>query len=87
MYQQINHRTCVAAIGAMTGAVKAQRALLSVGIAAEVVALSPEQTKRGCAYGVEFPCDRETEVRAALRAARVSVSQYISKGTADRDLF
>ena len=78
-YQRPDGRVFVAAIGSMTAAVKAQRALLAAGIHAEVIALSPHQTRRGCAYGVEFPHVLEHEARAALRDARVSVSQYIEK--------
>lgn len=73
-------KKCVAAVGAMTAAIKAQRVLRSAEIDAEVVALAPEETRRGCAYGVEFSAARENEARAAFRAARVSVSQYILKG-------
>ena len=71
---------CVAAVGSMTAAIKAQRVLLSFGIDAEVVALAPEETRRGCAYGVEFAAASENAARAAFRAARISVSQYILKG-------
>ncbi len=80
MHTPSTRRSCIAALGPMTAAVKAQRALLSAGIHAEVVALAPEDTRRGCAYGVEFSCNREGEARTALRAARLSVSQYIEKG-------
>lgn len=79
----INHtpmRTTVAAIGSMTAAVKAQRTLLAAGIHAEVVALTPEETRRGCAYGVEFFSIHNTAARTALRNARIAVSQYIEKG-------
>lgn len=68
---------CVAAIGSMTAAIKAQRALLSANISAEVIALAPEETRRGCAYGVEFAAISENAARAVFRAARISVSQYI----------
>ena len=79
MYTRSSRRICVAALGSMTAAVKAQRALLASDIEAEVVALAPEDTRRGCAYGVEFPCDRAGAVRTSLHAARISVSQYIEK--------
>lgn len=71
---------CVAAVGSMTAVIKAQRALLAANISAEVVALAPEETRRGCAYGVEFAAASENAARAAFRAARISVSQYILKG-------
>ena len=80
MYTRASRRqSCIAALGSMTAAVKAQRALLALGIKSEVVALSPEDTRRGCAYGVEFPCDRASEVHRSLNAARISVSQYIER--------
>ena len=69
----------MAAIGSMTAAVGARRALATNGISSEVVALSPEQTRRGCAYGVEFALRDERAARTILRAARISVSQYIEK--------
>ena len=70
---------CVGALPSMTVAIKAQRILLAQGIACEVVSLSGKETKRGCAFGVEFPCARESAVRTALRTARVAVSQYFQK--------
>ena len=71
---------CVAAIGSMTLCVKAQRILLSGGIKAEVVSLLPEETRRGCAYGVAFPRASESEAKALLRRANISVTQYFTKG-------
>ena len=70
----------VAAIGSMTAAIKAQRALAASGIAVEIISLSPGETRRGCAYGIEYPVQFDTSVRNALRAARISVSQYLRKG-------
>lgn len=70
----------IAAIGSITAAVKAQRTLLSAGIAAEVVALSPQDTRKGCAYGVEISPSSEISARNVLRTAGISVSQYIKKG-------
>ena len=70
---------CVAAIGSMTLCIKAQRALLDNGIAAHVIALSPRETRNGCAYGVAFSPAAERSARAALGHARVPVSQYLTK--------
>ena len=71
--------TCVAAIGSMTAAVGAERALAANGIESEVVALSPEETRRGCAWGVEFDATLERAARATLHYARISVSQYFKR--------
>lgn len=70
---------CVAAIGSMTMAMKAQRALLNRGIAARVLALSPAETRHGCAYGVSFSADEEASARGALQAGGIAVSQYFKK--------
>lgn len=70
---------CVAAIGSMTLCVKAQRLLLSNGIKGDIISLLPEETRRGCAFGVSFPIAREGEVRALLRRAQIPVSQYFKK--------
>ncbi len=71
---------CVAAIGSMTMAMKAQRTLLNRGVAARVLALSPAETRHGCAYGVSFSANDESAARAALQAAGIAVSQYFKKG-------
>lgn len=70
---------CVAAIGSMTLCIKAQRALLDGGIAAHVIALSPRETRNGCAYGVAFALTAERNARAVLTHARIPVSQYFTK--------
>ena len=70
---------CVAALGAITAAIKAQHVLLNAGIAAEVISLSPTQTKKGCAFGVAFPCMMQNAARIALQAARIPVSQFIKQ--------
>ena len=71
--------SCVAAIGAMSPAVRAQRVLLTAGITAEVVGLSPSETKRGCAFGLRFACESTPAVREALRRARISPSEYLER--------
>jgi glycosyltransferase A (GT-A) superfamily protein (DUF2064 family) len=73
------HPKLIAAIGSMTAAIRAQRALLSANVLAEVVSLLPSQTQRGCAYGVEFSASNAPAVRLALRRARIHVSQYIER--------
>ena len=70
---------CIAAVGSMTAALKAAQILKGAGVAAEVRALSPNETRKGCAYGVSYPCELSRTVRLSLQAARVSVSQYVRK--------
>lgn len=70
---------CLAALGPMTAAIKAQRALLGGGIKAEVEALSPTESRRGCAYGVSFPCEKRDHARALFRSAGIPVVQYMQR--------
>ena len=79
MYSPTPKNSIVAAFGAMTTAIKAQRVLAAEGITAEVVTLSPKETRRGCAYGLAFTMADERTVRAALLAARIPPSQFISR--------
>ncbi len=72
---------CVAALGGMTTAQKATRALAAQGIFSEVISLSATQTRRGCAFGISFDCDATDRVRAALKGNGISVSQYLQRGS------
>lgn len=71
---------CTAAAPSLTFCVKAQRLLAQSFISAEVVRLEPSMTQRGCAYGIEFPCDRKREVRSILSRANIRITQYIDGG-------
>ena len=74
---------CIAAVGSMTMALKAEQVLKNAGVTAEVRPLSPRETRKGCAYGVAFPCEVQRAARIALQRARIPVSQYLKKdGTA-----
>lgn len=70
---------CIAAIGSLTLSLKAQRMLQAAGLAAEVLALSREETRQGCAYGVSFPCNVRNQVRNTLAAQRLFPTQYIER--------
>ncbi len=69
----------IAAIGSLTAALGAQRALQNAGVFSEVISLLPSQTRKGCAYGLEFAAADEERARSALRTARIGVAQYLRK--------
>ena len=71
---------CIGALGSMTLALKATRALASHGIFAEVIGLTAGETKRGCAFGISFDCGAIDQVRRILKGHDISVSQYLQKG-------
>ena len=71
---------CVGAIGSMTAALKATQELAKYGIRVEVIGLSANETRRGCAYGISFDCNAINEVRNALKKSGITVSQYLQRG-------
>lgn len=73
-------KICTASLISLTYAIKAQKELAKRGFAAKVVKLDPSLSKKGCTYGVEFDCTEGRAVRAALSAARISVTGYHNGG-------
>lgn len=60
---------CVAPIGSITQALRARDVLAREGIGVTVVRNDPAATRHGCAYAISYPCDRERQIRGALRGA------------------
>ena len=73
-------KSCTAAIGSLTLAMKAKSALDEVGLYGKIVKLDPTMTRRGCAYGIEYDCENHKSVRSAFNTAKISVSSYIKGG-------
>lgn len=71
-------KQCTAALGSLTNAIKAQRALTKEGIQCEVVKLDSSMTRRGCAYGVEYSCSDHRSVRAVMNQEKITVTSYIN---------
>lgn len=72
------HRTenaCRVATESMTMAMKAKRLLSATAIRASVVKISSNQSKRGCTYGIEFPCALYGNVDAILSAAGIKTDK------------
>ena len=73
-------KSCTAAIGSLTIAMKAKTALDSAALDGRIVKLDPSMTRRGCAYGIEYFCEDHKAVRSAFNTAKISVSSYIKGG-------
>lgn len=71
--------TCIASISSLNLAIKAQNVLTQERIYSKIISLDPTLTKRGCAYGIEFSCSEERNVRTILRRAGIYPSQFIKK--------
>ena len=66
---------CSAAIGSMTQAMKAQKALANAAIPSTVIK-SDSSLRRGCVYGLSFSCEQEKNVRVVLGSARITVKEW-----------
>ena len=65
------HYSCNVALGSVTEAMKAQRVLSSAAVSSEVIKV--DRSRRGCVYGVSFPCVQRGQVLSLLSAAGFSV--------------
>lgn len=74
---------CMAIIGSMTQAIRAQRVLASAAIRAEVIKADSGDVRRGCAYALSYPCAQGGNVRIALKSGGIRVRAYHG---GDRDL-
>lgn len=69
---------CIATIPSLNICIKAQKVLAENAIFCKIVSIDPRLTKRGCAYGIEFSCSEERNVKSILRRAGIHTSQIIS---------
>ena len=78
-YMRENQRAgdCIAVIGSMTQAMKAQAALAEASIRASVTKISSTKSQTGCVYGLDFPCRQADNVRQVLEDAKIPVRQYL----------
>ena len=79
MRNETNDRECIAVIGSMTQAMRAQKALASAAIRAKVIKADSFDETRGCAYAVSYPCAQDANARSVLQHAGVRVRSF-SKG-------
>ncbi len=71
---------CTAVIGSLTLALKAQKAMASSAIHATVVKLDSSVTNRGCAYGIEYDCNQDSNVRAIMNSSGIKVARFVRGG-------
>lgn len=64
---------CMAVIGSVTQAMRAQKALTAAAIYSRVEKAESSAAGKGCAYGVVFACSQEAMAERALRAAGIRV--------------
>ena len=64
---------CRMAIGSVTYATKAQRALARAAIHSEVVKIDTKNHGRGCTYGLEFGCSQRKNIELILKNSGINV--------------
>ena len=67
---------CIAEIGSMTQAMRAQRALSNAAIPTTVIKGNSSKNSRGCAYGLSFSCAQGENVKNALAREGVKVRRW-----------
>ena len=80
MKMQKGNSTCFAAIGSITYAQKAQKALAAAAIPSSVTKAEVSSSRRGCVYGVRFSCAQESNVRTVLSNVRIAVKEWTDEG-------
>ena len=80
---QSGYYGCLAVMGSMTQAMRAQKVLAGAAVRAEVVKADSAHTRRGCAYALSYPCSQENNVRTILSGAGIRVRDYYREDADD----
>ena len=67
---------CIAEIGSMTQAMRAQRILGESAIPTTVVKSNSTNSNKGCAYGVSFPCSYKENVERICASSKIRVRRW-----------
>lgn len=67
---------CLALIGSVTQAMRAQGVLAKAAVRSEVIKVDSSVTGKGCAYAVSYSCLQADHVRMLLRNAGIRVKRY-----------
>ena len=76
MRNYTDDQECVAVIGSMTQAMRAQNVLASAAIRAQIIKADSLQGKHGCVYALSYPCSQAGNVKRILSDAGVKVRAY-----------
>ena len=76
MQNNVRGGRCVAVIGSMTRAMRAQSVLATSAIRTEVIKADSSRTGHGCAYAIAFSCYQEENVRRILENVGIRVRSF-----------
>lgn len=67
---------CIAEIGSMTQAMRAQQALAQAVIPATVVKTDSSKSEKGCVYGVSLSCAQRENAENVFEKSRIRVKRW-----------
>ena len=73
-------RECVAVIGSMTQAMRAQSVLARAAISSDVIKADSAKTGHGCAYALSYDCLQDGNVKRVLQNAGVRARSFYGSG-------
>ncbi len=76
MRNEINTKECIAVMGSMTRAMRAQNVLAEAAIRANVIKAESSQTGKGCAYALAYSCAQKDNVKRVLENAGIRVRSF-----------
>lgn len=79
---QDHQNGCVAVIGSVTQAMRAQKVLASAAIRTELIKVGGSANPRGCAYALSYGCSQDGNVKNILLRAGIRIRET-GKGDAN----
>lgn len=80
MRNQYEANECIAVIGSMTRALRAQNVLAAAAIRTEVIKPDSLPDAKGCVYALSYPCRMDGNVKRVLSDAGIRVRSYHTNG-------
>ena len=74
-----NRGECIAEIGSMTQAMRAQNALAEMAIPSTIVKTNSSKSNKGCAYGISLDCNQMENAENVFDRTKVRVRRWKSE--------
>lgn len=74
-----NRGECIAEIGSMTQAMRAQGALAEMAIPSTIVKTNSSKSNKGCAYGLSVDCNQMENAENVFDRTKVRVRKWKSE--------
>ena len=74
-----NQGECIAEIGSMTQAMRAQNALAEMAIPSTIVKTNSSKSNKGCAYGISLDCNQMENAENDFDRTKVRVRRWKSE--------